>query len=117
MLHAKTDTCYPTTAYEGPHVVIIAAYGGGIRPSYLQELHLPHMGYAPQTKMPPSSSVTFGNNKKSQVISQLCGMTRHTPSRCYNYSIPHLKKTIQYLGIGNDNNDTEWKIPMVMVAA
>jgi hypothetical protein len=27
------------------------------------------------------------------------------------------KKTIQYLGIGNDNNDTEWKIPMVMVAA
>ncbi|KAK1695959.1 hypothetical protein QYE76_012656 [Lolium multiflorum] len=66
---------------------------------------------APPPKMAPPSTAPKPTAGRGSVICQLCGVPRHTASRCYK------RFNRDFLGIGNDGRDTEKQLSMAMTAS
>ncbi|KAK1626197.1 hypothetical protein QYE76_000512 [Lolium multiflorum] len=66
---------------------------------------------APLPKTAPSPTAPKPTVGRGSVVCQLCGVPRHTASRCYK------RFNRDFLGIGNDGRDTEKKLSMAMTAS
>ncbi|KAK1612276.1 hypothetical protein QYE76_035949 [Lolium multiflorum] len=92
---------YPAAHMAAP----IAAYGagrGGPRPP---------MPSFSSGKSPQPSTTPKTTGGRAPIVCQLCGVPRHTASRCYK------RFNRDFLGIGNDGTNTEKQLAMAMSAS
>ncbi|KAK1664783.1 hypothetical protein QYE76_052942 [Lolium multiflorum] len=66
---------------------------------------------APPPKTAPPPTAPKPTAGRGSVVCQLCGVPRHTASRCYK------RFNRDFLGIGNDGRDTEKQLSMAMTAS
>ncbi|KAK1661389.1 hypothetical protein QYE76_049548 [Lolium multiflorum] len=66
---------------------------------------------APPPKTAPPPAAPKPTAGRGSVVCQLCGVPRHTASRCYK------RFNRDFLGIGNDGRDTEKQLSMAMTAS
>ncbi|KAK1684406.1 hypothetical protein QYE76_045254 [Lolium multiflorum] len=88
-----------------PPPVAYGAPRGGFRPQYRPDQRPQQPTWQPK---PPSSGAPNNpnNNSRATIVCQLCGVPRHTASKCFK------RFNRDFLGVGNDGSNTERQIAM-----